>query len=59
MKNTELQSMIPMGDELTEEDLMNVNGGYIIPAARPVVSLYGKLVYAVACLGSQLKNLFR
>lgn len=59
MKNTELQSMIPMGDELTEEDLMNVTGGYIIPAVRPVVNLYGKLVYAVACLGAQLKNLFR
>lgn len=59
MKNTELQSMIPMGDELTEEDLMNVTGGYIIPAVRPVVDLYGKLVYAVACLGAQLKNLFR
>lgn len=59
MKNTELQNMIPATDELTEEDLMNVNGGYIIPAARPVVSLYGKLVYSVACLGAQLKNLFR
>ena len=59
MKNNELQNMIPMSDELTEEDLMNVTGGYIIPAVRPVVSLYGKLVYAVACLGSQLKNLFR
>ena len=59
MKNTELQNMIPATDELTEEDLMNVNGGYIISAARPVVSLYGKLVYSVACLGAQLKNLFR
>ena len=59
MKNNELQNMIPATDELTEEDLMNVTGGYIIPAARPVVSLYSKLVYAVACLGSQLKNLFR
>lgn len=59
MKNNELQNMIPATDELTEEDLMNVAGGYIIPAVRPVVSLYGKLVYAVACLGSQLKNLFR
>ena len=59
MKNTELQNMIPATDELTEEDLMNVNGGCIISAARPVVSLYGKLVYSVACLGAQLKNLFR
>ena len=59
MKNAEMKNMISMNDELTEEDLMNVAGGYIIPAARPVVNLYGKLVYAVACLGSQLKNLFR
>ena len=27
MKNNELQNMIPMSDELTEEDLMNVTGG--------------------------------
>lgn len=60
MKNAEMKNMISMNDELTEEDLMNVNGGYIMPVgARPVVNLYGKLVYAVACLGSQLKNLFR
>lgn len=59
MKNAELQNMIPATDELTEEDLMNVNGGYIMPVVRPVVNLYGKLVYAVACLGAQLKNLFR
>lgn len=60
MKNTELQNMIPATDELTEEDLMNVNGGYIAPiAARPLVTLYGKFVYSVACLGVQLKNLFR
>lgn len=59
MKNAEMKNMISMNDELTEEDLMNVTGGYIIPAVRPVVNLYGKLVYAVACLGAQLKNLFR
>lgn len=59
MKNAEMKNMLSMNNELTEEDLMNVNGGYIISAARPVVSLYGKLVYSVACLGSQLKNLFR
>ena len=60
MKNTELQNMIPAADELTEADLMNVNGGYITPVgARPIIHLYGKFVYSVACLGAQLKNLFR
>ena len=60
MTNTELKTMIPANDELTEDDLQHVAGGCILPVAvRPAVTLYGKVVYSVACLAAQLKNLCR
>ena len=59
MTNTEMR-MIPHSDELTEDDLENVVGGYIAPLGTQLAyKLFGRLVYSVASLGYWLKDQLR